>query len=75
MSAWKQAVINDDQFISTYAQEFEGENISELMPLYIAIKYFPERISREIYNNVLSTSFHRIKFLDSLPLDFSFYER
>ena len=75
MSAWKQAVINDDQFNSTYAQEFEGENISELMPLYIAIKYFPERSSREIYNNVLSTSFHRIKFLDSLPLDCSFYER
>ena len=75
MSAWKQAVLNDDQFISTYAQDYEGENISELMPLYIAIKYFPERISREIYNNVLSTSFHRIKFLDSLPLDFSFYER
>ena len=75
MSAWKQAVLNDDQFISTYAQDYEGENISELMPLYIAIKYFPERISREIYNNVLSTSFHRIKFLDSLPLDFSIYER
>ena len=75
MTAWKQAVLNDDQFISTYAQDYEGENISELMPLYIAIKYFPERISREIYNNVLSTSFHRIKFLDSLPLDFSFYER
>jgi hypothetical protein len=75
MSAWKQAVLNDNQFISTYAQDYEGENISELMPVYIAIKYFPERISREVYNNVLSTSFHRIKFLDSLPLDFSIYER
>jgi hypothetical protein len=75
MSAWKQAVINDGQYISTYAQDYEGENISELMPFYIAVKYFPERISEEIYNNVLSTSLNRVQFLDSLRLDFSIYEK
>lgn len=73
---WTQAVLNDDQFISTYAQDYpDREDLAEFLLLYIAIKYFPDRINVDTYNNLLSTSLNRVQFLDSLRLDFSIYSQ
>jgi len=73
---WAQAVLNDDQFISTYAQDYpDREDLAEFLLLYIAIKYFPDRINVDTYNNLLSTSLNRVQFLDSLRLDFSIYSQ
>ena len=52
----------------------DRENIAELMPLYVAVKFFPERISNEIRDKILSCSLNRILYLDSLNLDMSLYE-
>ena len=74
-NGWAQAVLNDGQFISTYAQEYPNrEDLAEFLLLYIAIKYFPDRINVDTYNNLLSTSLNRVQFLDSLRLDFSIYK-
>ena len=52
----------------------DRENIAELMPLYVAVKFFPERISNEIRDKILNCSLNRILYLDSLNLDMSLYE-
>ena len=44
------------------------------MPLYIAVRYFPERISSEIRDKILSCNINRIIYLDSQNLDMSIYE-
>jgi hypothetical protein len=46
---WGEAVEKDRGFyISTYARDNPFcEDMSELIPVYIAIKYFPERIPNE----------------------------
>jgi hypothetical protein len=48
--------------------------MSELMPLYIAIKYFPERIPNEIRDKTLSCYLNIILFFDSKELDMSLYQ-
>ena len=74
-NGWAQAVLNDGQFISTYAQEYPNrEDLAEFLLFYTAIKYFPDRINVDTYNNLLSTSLNRVQFLDSLRLDFSIYK-
>ena len=73
---WIEAVNKDvGCYISTYARDNPlREDISELFPLYIAVRYFPERISNEIRDIILSCSLNRILYLDSLNLDMSLYE-
>ena len=72
---WIDASDKDGCFISNYAREFPyREDIAELMPLYIAVKYFPERISTELKDTILSCNVNRIEYLDSLNLDMTIYE-
>ena len=73
---WIEAVENDNGcYISTYARDFPyREDLAELMPLYIATRYFPERISSEIRDKILSCNINRIRYLDSQNLDMSIYE-
>lgn len=75
-SAWINAVQKDNGcYISTYAKDYKyREDLAELMPLYVAVKYFPDRIANEIRDKILSCSLHRVLFLDSLDLDMSLYE-
>ena len=75
-AAWINAVSKDDGcYISTYAKDYPyREDLAELMPLYVAVRYFPERISSEIRDKILSCNFNRITYLDSLKLDMSLYE-
>ena len=44
-----------------------------MFPLYIAVRYFPDRISEDVRNKFLSTSINRVKYFDSQNLDFSIY--
>ena len=73
---WIEAVENDSGcYISTYARDFPyREDLAELMPLYVAVRYFPQRISSELRDIVLSCNINRIKYLDSQNLDMSIYE-
>tara|TARA_B110000483_G_scaffold62490_1_gene77730 strand:+ start:150 stop:1676 length:1527 start_codon:yes stop_codon:yes gene_type:complete len=73
---WINAVENDKEcYISTYARDFPyREDLAELMPLYVAVRYFPERISSELRDKILSCNINRIKYLDSQNLDMSIYE-
>ena len=72
---WIQAVDNDGCYISDYARDYPyREDIAELMPLYIAVRYFPDRISNELRDKILSCNINRIEYFDSLNLDMSIYE-
>jgi len=73
---WEDAVQKDDsRYISSYAKEFPNrEDIAELFPLYVAIKYFPERINQEITDNTLSTSLHRVLYFDKQEYDMAIYK-
>ena len=73
---WIEAVNKDTGcYISDYARDYPyREDIAELMLLYVAVKYFPERISNEIRDKTLSCSLNRILYFDSLNLDMSLYE-
>ena len=72
---WINASDTDGCFISDYARDNPyREDIAELMPLYIAIKYFPERITTELKDKILSCNLNRIEYLDTLNLDMSIYE-
>ena len=73
---WADAVQKDDsRYISSYAKEFPNrEDIAELFLLYVAIKYFPERINQEIIDNTLSTSLHRVLYFDKQEYDMALYQ-
>jgi|GEM_PF-5940384 len=73
---WGEALEKDGGFyISTYARDNPfREDMSELMPLYLAIKYFLERIPNEIRDKTLSCSLNIILFFDSKELDMSLYQ-
>ena len=73
---WIEAVENDNEcYISSYARDFPyREDLAELMPLYVAVRYFPERISSELRDKILSCNINRIRYLDSQNLDMSIYE-
>ena len=73
---WLEAVALDGGcYISNYARDFPlREDIAELFPLYIAVRYFPERISDDLRDKILSCAYNRIKYFDSLGLDMSPYE-
>jgi uncharacterized repeat protein (TIGR02543 family) len=75
-AAWIDVVSKDDGcYISSYARDYPyREDLAELMPLYVAVRYFPDRISSDIRDKILSCNFNRIKYLDSLELDMSLYE-
>ncbi len=73
---WADAVQKDDsRYISSYAKEFPNrEDIAELFLLYVAVKYFPERINQEIIDNTLSTSLHRVLYFDKQEYEMALYQ-
>ena len=75
-AAWIDAVSKDDGcYISKYARDYPyREDLAELMPLYIAVRYFPDRILGDVRDKILSCNLNRIRYLDSLKLDMSLYE-
>ena len=75
-SDWLDAVEDDEgRFISTYALDYPiREDIAELFPLYIAVKYFPERLDQAVIDNTLSTSLNRILYFDQQDYDMTLYQ-
>ncbi|MFL2610974.1 MAG: InlB B-repeat-containing protein [Flavobacteriaceae bacterium] len=72
---WIKAVDKDNCYISDYARDYPyREDLAELMPLYIAVKFFPDRISEDVRNKILSCCINRILYLDSLSLDLDIYK-
>ena len=71
---WINAVDKDNCYISDYARDYPyREDLAELMPLYIAVKFFPNQISEDDRNKILSCCINRILYLDSLSIDFEIY--
>ena len=71
---WADAVSLDGNYISTYAQDNpNSEDIAETFQAYIAVKYFPDRISNSLRDTILSVCLNRFKYFDSLNLDLSIY--
>ena len=72
---WTNAVNLDGNYISTYAQDNpNSEDIAETFQAYIAVKYFPDRISSSLRDTILSVCLNRFKYFDSLNLDLSIYK-
>ena len=73
---WEQAVKDDNyEFFSSYGEEYPNrEDIAEIFPIYIAVKFFPERINQKVIDEFLSTSLSRVQLFDSEDLDFSIYK-
>ena len=72
---WNDAVYLDGNYLSTYAKDNpESEDIAETFQAYIAVKYFPERITSSLRDTILSICLNRFKYFDSLNLDLSIYE-
>ena len=51
-----------------------SEDLAETFQAYIAVKYFPERISNSLRDTILSVCLNRFKYLDLLNLDLSIYK-
>jgi len=72
---WNDAVYLDGNYLSTYAKDNpESEDIAETFQAYIAVKYFPDRISNSLRDTILSVCLNRFKYFDSLNLDLSIYK-
>jgi len=72
---WIDAVNLDNNYISTYAKENpNSEDVAETFQAYIAVKYFPERISNSLRDTILSVCLNRFKYFDSLNFDLSIYK-
>ncbi|MFT7674227.1 MAG: hypothetical protein ACI845_002644 [Gammaproteobacteria bacterium] len=73
-AGWDIAVAQDTAYISTYARDNPvREDLSELLPLYVAVRYFPERIDENTRDKILSSSINRILFLDAQDFNFDLY--
>mgnify|MGYP001164923300 FL=1 len=63
---WKNAQLEDCNFISTYAQNNpEREDIAESYLPYLAIRYRPERISKSLKEKIEKTIPNRIRYFDN----------
>lgn len=72
---WNEAVLLDGNYLSTYAKDNpDSEDVAETFQAYIAVKYFPERISNSLRDTILSVCLNRFKYFDSLNLDLSIYK-
>ena len=72
---WTDAVNLDGNFLSTYAKDNQdSEDVAETFQAYIAVKYFPDRISNSLRDTILSVCYNRFKYFDSLNLDLSIYK-
>ncbi len=69
-SAYQQAVIDDNNFISTYARDYPtSEDISETIVAYLAVRLRADRISAYWESKIRTAIGHRIAFFDSENLD------
>ena len=72
---WNDAVNLDGNFLSTYAKDNpDSEDVAETFQAYIAVKFFPDRISNSLRDTILSVCLNRFKYFDSLNLDLSIYK-
>ncbi len=72
---WNEAVLLDGNYLSTYAKDNpDSEDVAETFQAYIAVKYFPERISNSLRDTILSVCLNRFKYFDTLNLDLSIYK-
>ena len=72
---WTDAVNLDGNYLSTYAKDnANSEDVAETFQAYIAVKYFPDRISNSLRDTILSVCLNRFKYFDSLNLDLSIYK-
>jgi len=72
---WTDAVNLDGNYLSTYAKDNpDSEDIAETFQAYIAVKYFPDRISNSLRDTILSVCLNRFKYFDTLNLDLSIYK-
>ena len=72
---WIDAVLLDGNYLSTYAKDNpDSEDVAETFQAYIAVKYFPERISNSLRDTILSVCLNRFKYFDTLNLDLSIYK-
>lgn len=69
---WIAAQNADAKFISNYARDNPTrEDVAESFLPYIAIRYFPDRISESLKNTILSTIPNRIAYFDAQSMDLS----
>ncbi|MBL6679027.1 MAG: hypothetical protein ISQ42_04400 [Flavobacteriaceae bacterium] len=72
---WTDAVNLDGNYLSTYAKDNpDSEDVAETFQAYIAVKFFPERITSSLRDTILSICLNRFKYFDSLNLDLSIYK-
>jgi len=72
---WTDAVNLDGNYLSNYAKDNpDSEDVAETFQAYIAVKYFPKRITSSLRDTILSVSLNRFKYFDSLNLDLSIYK-
>jgi len=72
---WTDAVNLDGNYLSTYAKDNpDSEDVAETFQAYIAVKFFPDRISNSLRDTILSVCLNRFKYFDSLNLDLSIYK-
>jgi regulator of replication initiation timing len=72
---WTDAVNLDGNYLSTYAKDNpNSEDVAETFQAYIAVKYFPDRISNSLRDTILSVCLNRFEYFDSLNLDLSIYK-
>ena len=68
-------LVLDGNYLSTYAKDNpNSEDAAETFQAYIAVKYFPDRISNSLRDTILSVCLNRFKYFDSLNLDLSIYK-
>ena len=72
---WIDAVIQDGNYLSTYARDNpDSEDVAEIFQAYIAVKYFPERISKSLRDVILSVCLNRFKYFDTMGFDLKIYQ-
>ena len=67
---WQKAKNKDKEHISDYAKKFpKSEDVAESILTWIAVRYRPDRISKENKELVLNTIPNRLKFFDEQNFD------
>ena len=69
-AGWLNAQIQDNQYISTYAQDYpQREDIAESFLVYLAVRHRSDRISDHTYQTIVQTIPNRIKYFNSQECD------
>ena len=68
--SWLAAQAADGQAISRYAADFpRREDLAETLPLYLAVRFYSDRLPQRIADAVLTTIPNRIRYLDCQHFD------